>query len=625
MRASVVWLADAMRDHARLSENPDSSVRSVARAFELADLGWLPDSALIAYGGVRSELGWRQWLDKQLEALRDLWKQYRSGLASLLVISSLRAGPYAGMVTIDLPNGLGAVLRPFHRDLWDVRHWAGLKGHTTWIAGSKVPFIVVTAVATTDLALAGPEIVRDVATIVSSAESVARKLGESFSLVLARLTPIAAGWSAGMLTAFAGMKAGAALGGIVGSAPGLIAGAIIGGLAGLGGYYLAKWGTSEAIARWRLQDRVASWVEAELEQAGAAVAALDASLRSSVDTVGGWIDGVSRSMRSRLTEELAAFGHSCKELDSSLRSIVESATQRVAEGMHALGDAGRRVGVSVTQTLAQGRDAVDGILRSAISSVSQCISGESSSASPEPNPAADIGAAPGTGTSAQDSTGGQTREPEAESPMRGEQGDARQDTSSLSSDPAMQSPWRQVSAPVRNTPGQRSAQAYADVIDQFDVEHSFDARYGRGGAGNDDTRCNIFAGDVMRAMGAPLPTKGDLGMGHGASKNTDPMTATARQLFGWLEEERDGWRRIDTSDPEDLRILAEHLRGGRPAVAADSGHIAVLRPEGVPEALTVANLDELRIAQAGAVRMNDVVLNGAGYGTLFCPFFYIHD
>jgi hypothetical protein len=193
-------------------------------------------------------------------------------------------------------------------------------------------------------------------------------------------------------------------------------------------------------------------------------------------------------------------------------------------------------------------------------------------------------------------------------------------------DSRINSPWTQIDAPVKNQPGNRSAQAYIDVIDQFDVENRFPGRYKPGGSNLADTRCNIFAADVMRAMGVPLPTKGDLGVGHGNSKLTDPMTAsflTNPNLYTWLDSEPNGWRRINPSNPDDLLILQAHLSSGKPAVGCDQGHIAVLRPDGLPDNLSPDNVGQLRVTQAGKYNFNDHMLSPCFKGKV--PNIYIHD
>jgi hypothetical protein len=199
--------------------------------------------------------------------------------------------------------------------------------------------------------------------------------------------------------------------------------------------------------------------------------------------------------------------------------------------------------------------------------------------------------------------------------------------------PGMHSHWSQVSAPIQNLPGQRNATKYADVIDQFDVD-SIDlaGRYKPGGAGNADTRCNIFAGDVMRAMGVPLPTKGNLGKGQGDpnATYTDPMTAQAPLLNDyfnlkllWVTSATDkgkksDWVEIKPTMDAELRRLIAHVNAGKPAVASDSGHIAVIRPNQPP----VNGWQELIIAQAGASNFLSGPMKNNIYWT---PQFFIRD
>lgn len=199
--------------------------------------------------------------------------------------------------------------------------------------------------------------------------------------------------------------------------------------------------------------------------------------------------------------------------------------------------------------------------------------------------------------------------------------------------PAMRSPWTQVDAPIQSVPGERSAGRYADVIDQFDVSsEDFAGRYRAGGAGSEDTRCNIFAGDVMRAMGVPLPTKGNLGKGQGApgATYTDPMTAQAPLLndylnrrLAWVTSESDpgvwsDWQEIKPDNASRLAALIAHVNAGKPALVSDQGHIAVIRPSQPP----VQSWQDLIIAQAGAVNFLAGPLRGHFSGT---PQFFIHD
>lgn len=197
----------------------------------------------------------------------------------------------------------------------------------------------------------------------------------------------------------------------------------------------------------------------------------------------------------------------------------------------------------------------------------------------------------------------------------------------------MQAHWQQVTAPLQNTPGQRGASNYADVIDQFNVGSTeFANRYQLGGAGEGSTRCNIFAGDVMRAMGVPLPTKGALGKGQGNPNATysDQMTAQAPLLnnylnrtLPWVTSPTDkgvlsDWIEIKPTTQKELDQLIAHVNTGKPALVSDSGHIAVVRPDQP----ALQNWQNLIIAQAGASNFLHGVLKGHFDGT---PQFFIHN
>lgn len=163
-------------------------------------------------------------------------------------------------------------------------------------------------------------------------------------------------------------------------------------------------------------------------------------------------------------------------------------------------------------------------------------------------------------------------------------------------------------APITSVPGQRDPRLTNAVLNQFGVEGS--KRYTR----DTFTYCNTYAGDVMRAMGAPLPTKADMG------KVGDRATLAAQPLHTWLttsSSER-GWREVDPSTPEGLKELVAHANAGKPAIASSTGHVAVIRPD-----QSAQSAADLRIAQAGAQNRNDIPLS-TGFGGEK-PRYFIHD
>lgn len=190
----------------------------------------------------------------------------------------------------------------------------------------------------------------------------------------------------------------------------------------------------------------------------------------------------------------------------------------------------------------------------------------------------------------------------------------------------MHAPWQQIDAPIKNATGNRHPVYLDAVIEQFNPTLSdFAGRYQRTSAAP-DTKCNIFAGDVMRAMGVPLPTKGNLGRGASGSTNTDPMTANASDLHKFLTGQINssdpatrGWREINANTVDGLRALIAHVNAGKPAVASSTGHIAVVRPGQA----NVTNWKDLREAQAGARNfLNDTIRSGFGSET---PRFFVRD
>ncbi|MCS7040896.1 MAG: hypothetical protein RMN24_16205, partial [Anaerolineae bacterium] len=93
-------------------------------------------------------------------------------------------------------------------------------------------------------------------------------------------------------------------------------------------------------------------------------------------------------------------------------------------------------------------------------------------------------------------------------------------------------------------------------------------------------------------------------------------------LYRWFTTQAasQGWREVNANTPEGLRLLQEHVNAGRPAVAVDTAHIAVVRPE-----QNAATLADLRVAQAGVRNANDIRLGDVGLHQSFRPRFFIHD
>jgi hypothetical protein len=196
---------------------------------------------------------------------------------------------------------------------------------------------------------------------------------------------------------------------------------------------------------------------------------------------------------------------------------------------------------------------------------------------------------------------------------------------------AMKNPWGQVDAPIKSAVGQRTASSYANVIDQFNVKAAaFAERYVAGGANSSDPRDGIFAGDVMRAMGVPLPTKGNLGKGKTGATYTDPETAPEWLLNDYLNKRirwvtsatdqgiESDWVLVDATKPEGLRRLVDHVNAGKPALASDANHIAVVRPN----QMNPQSWKDLLIAQAG---LENTLNDALGINFLGTPQFFIHE
>ena len=140
--------------------------------------------------------------------------------------------------------------------------------------------------------------------------------------------------------------------------------------------------------------------------------------------------------------------------------------------------------------------------------------------------------------------------------------------------------------PVSSVSGARRPELYMAVIYQFGVAHN--PRYTPDGP----TYCNTFAGDVMRAMGVPLPQK----------SSSDRATIAFPALISYMNNQPDGWKKVALSD---WKTVLSYVSAGKPALVLmpgpannpTDGHVAVVRPN---QPAGVSDWKQLHIAQAGA-------------------------
>ena len=70
--------------------------------------------------------------------------------------------------------------------------------------------------------------------------------------------------------------------------------------------------------------------------------------------------------------------------------------------------------------------------------------------------------------------------------------------------------------------------------------------------------------------------------------------------------------------PSGLRTLVEHVNAGKPALASDANHIAVIRPN----QMNPQSWKDLLIAQAG---LENTLKEPLGNNTIGTPQFFIHE
>lgn len=151
--------------------------------------------------------------------------------------------------------------------------------------------------------------------------------------------------------------------------------------------------------------------------------------------------------------------------------------------------------------------------------------------------------------------------------------------------------WGQTNAPFNNDSAHRDSKYYAAVINQFGVENN--PRYKQ----DNNTYCNIFAGDVARFMDVPFPTKGEW------SNKKDNMTIAIPELWRYFTDNNapiraanNGWRELPSSN---LKSLETHVNSGKLALILSKGHVAVVRPS-----QNISDFRSIKLAQAGAVNSN---------------------
>ncbi len=160
--------------------------------------------------------------------------------------------------------------------------------------------------------------------------------------------------------------------------------------------------------------------------------------------------------------------------------------------------------------------------------------------------------------------------------------------------------WRQpVKAPLQGTKANRNPSLLEAIVAQHQVETA--PRYQRRdvtGDGVPETFCNVFAKDVCRALGAPLPE-----------------TMKANELVTWLSGSvicGTGW------EPATAHVAQAMANEGMPALVGwfnrngGSGHIAVVLP----------SAGGVEIAQAGRTNFARGAL-ARGFGDL-TPSFFVH-
>lgn len=172
-------------------------------------------------------------------------------------------------------------------------------------------------------------------------------------------------------------------------------------------------------------------------------------------------------------------------------------------------------------------------------------------------------------------------------------------------------PWIPVNPTTTNEVGNRNANAYNAVLNQFNVGEN--ARYAQNQQGKGETYCNIFTWDVTRAMGVEIPHWVDVN-GNGVPVGSRVgRELSANGQIRWLEQHGPsrGWRTVSAAEAQSM------ANGGHPTIASwynprGIGHVGMVRPG-----------ENLALAQAGARNFNDgTIADGFGNRSVV---YYVHD
>ena len=166
-----------------------------------------------------------------------------------------------------------------------------------------------------------------------------------------------------------------------------------------------------------------------------------------------------------------------------------------------------------------------------------------------------------------------------------------------------------VTAKKTNAEGHRSADAYLEVVDSFDVENT--SRYQQY---NGDTYCNIYVWDVTSAMGCEIPHWVDT-----SGVPTEVGASGAKELCAegskdWLANHGEEYGWYECSPDEAI----EMANNGYPTVACDTAgdHIAMVVPQYEGES-------GVQISQAGWKNMSHASVNW-GWDKSYTLKYYYH-